>query len=117
MFCVFPLNTEGINNSKPTEGKEPAEQILWTVSNAILEPSQILWGLGLEEGETYRSLFLRVLNRGLIPFRKQVEVPNEKEFACQTAQAYRTGEKAVHVKAFRGSKDGKFRFLIQWKVI
>ena len=112
MFCVFPFNADGINNSKPTEGKEPAEQILWTVSNTVKDPPRILWGLGLEDGDTYRSLFLRVLNRCLIPFRKQVEVPNEKEFACQTAQAYRTGEKAVHVKAFRGSKDGKLRFLI-----
>lgn len=108
MFCVFPFNADGVHISKPAEGKEPAEQIMWTVPNTIMKQSQIAWGLELEAEDTYRSLLLRVLNRCLLPVRKQVEVPNEKEFASQTAQVARKGEKAVHVKAFRGSKDGKF---------
>jgi hypothetical protein len=34
--------------------------------------------------------------------------PDEKGFASAVAQPHRKGEKAVHVKAFRGSKDGMF---------
>lgn len=107
MFCVFPFNADGINNQS-SEDKEPAEQILWTVSNAILKTSQVSGELAIEPDDTHKSLLLRVLNRCLAPFQKQVEVPNEKDFASQTAQVYRKGEKAVHVKAFRGSKDGRY---------
>lgn len=112
MFCVFPFNADGINNKKLSESDEPAEPILWTVSNTILEQSQVAKELTVEAEDTYKSLLLRVLNRCLEPFQKQVEVPNEKEFASQTAQAHKKGEKAVHVKAFRGSKDGMFQFLV-----
>ena len=38
-------------------------------------------------------------------------VPEEKEFASATPEAHRKGEKAFHVKAFRGSKDGFLFFL------
>ena len=111
MFCVFPFNTDGITNTV-SENTQPAEQILWTVPNTILKPSQVSGELAIEAEDTYKSLLLRVLNRRLAPFQKQIEVPNEKEFASQTAQTYRKGEKAVHVKAFRGSKDGRYRFLV-----
>jgi len=33
--------------------------------------------------------------------------PDDAEFASATPEAHRKGEKAYHVKAFRGSKDGK----------
>jgi hypothetical protein len=33
--------------------------------------------------------------------------PNDAEFASATPEAHRKGEKAYHVKAFRGSKDGE----------
>ena len=36
---------------------------------------------------------------------------DEKLFASEQRQAHRPGEKAVHVKAFRGSKDGYLFFL------
>lgn len=113
MFCVFPLNTDGTNNHSSAD-IEPAEQILWTIPNTTLKPSQVSGELIIETEDTYRSLLLRVLNRCLAPFHKQVEVPNEKEFASQTAQVYKKGEKAVHVKAFRGSKDGRSRLLVRW---
>ena len=38
----------------------------------------------------------------------KVQQPNEKDFVSQVIQGHRKGEKAYHVKAFRGSKDGKF---------
>lgn len=103
MFCVIPYNRDGVN-VPPTH-----EQIMWTVPNTLLKPSQVSGKLSVEgEEETYRSLLLRILNKCLQPFQKQVVVPNEKEFMSQAAQVYRKGERAVHVKAFRGSKDGEF---------
>lgn len=33
--------------------------------------------------------------------------PEDAEFASATPEAHRKGEKAYHVKAFRGNKDGK----------
>ena len=41
----------------------------------------------------------------------KLTVPEEKEFASATPEAHRKGEKAFHVKAFRGSKDGFLFFL------
>lgn len=112
-FCVFPLNADGINT--PSDDTVPAEQILWTVPNTTLKPTQVSGELSIESDDTYKSLLIRILNRCMSPFQKQVVVPNEKEFASQTTQAYRKGEKAVHVKAFRGSKDGKYFFPIRSK--
>ena len=39
--------------------------------------------------------------------KAKVLEPEDSEFASQLQQAMRKGEKAYHVKAFRGSKDGK----------
>ena len=41
----------------------------------------------------------------------KIVVPDEKEFASATPEAHRKNEKAYHVKAFRGSKDGFLFFL------
>jgi len=42
---------------------------------------------------------------------KQVITPDEKPFASAIVQSHRKGEKAFHVKAFRGSKEGYLFFL------
>ncbi len=41
----------------------------------------------------------------------KITVPSETEFASATPEAHRKNEKAYHVKAFRGSKDGFLFFL------
>lgn len=88
-FCVLP--------------KQGEDQILFTVPGTTIKPESIKSEspVGLED--TYREVTIRMLNRRL---KKEVIEP-DKEFASQVAQAHRKGEKAVHVKAFRGSKDGK----------
>jgi hypothetical protein len=109
-FCISPLNGGDGINPVSGDGVSAAQQILWTVPNMVLKSTQISGEIAVESEETYRSLLLRVLNGCLGHFGKQVVVPNEKAFASQTTQAYRKGEKAVHVKAFRGNKDGKCIF-------
>jgi hypothetical protein len=49
----------------------------------------------------------RVLNAIMHDNGVKVTLPDEAEFAAAVPESHRKGEKAYHVKAFRGSKDGK----------
>lgn len=92
-FCVFPLHGDGV--TAPSENTSAAEPMLWTA------------GVGsVNNDENYKGLCLRLVNESLRPFGQQVLEPDEKEFVSQDGRPYKTGEKAAHVKAFRGSKDG-----------
>ena len=93
-FCVFPLHGDGI--TVPSERTSAAaEPMLWTA------------GVGtVYNDENYKGFCLRLLNESLRHFGQQVLEPDEKEFVSQEGRPYKTGEKAAHVKAFRGSKDG-----------
>lgn len=102
-FCVFPLHGDGVTVS---ESNSVAEQMLWTVPVTAPKPGTLECEIHAEEEETYKTVLLRLLNECLKRIGKEVIEPNEKEFVSQTVQTYRKGEKAVHVKAFRGSKDG-----------
>lgn len=102
-FCVFPLNGDGVRAS---ESGSEAEQILWTVPITPPKPGTVDSDIHAGDDEPYKSVLLRLLNERLKRNGKEVIEPKEKEFVSQTVQAYRKGEKAVHVKAFRGSKDG-----------
>jgi len=91
-FCVFTDST--------------AEQVLWTVPGNVPKAGIVGSEIHAEPEETYKDILIRLLNERLKSRKARVIVPDEKEFVSQTAQANRKGEKAVHVKAFRGSKDG-----------
>lgn len=103
-FCVFPLHGDGVT---AFENNSTAEQMLWTVPTTTPKPGTFEGGIHAKEQESYKDVLLRLLNERLKRVGKKVIEPNEKEFVSQTVQAYRKGEKAVHVKAFRGTKDGK----------
>ena len=69
---------------------------------------------------SYRTLLIAVLN-SLLPSSKalvsSVEEPKESVFHSILPQSHRKGEKAFHVKAHRGSKEGYLFFLrrgIMW---
>lgn len=108
-FCVFPTNGDGITDA--SDGSTTPEQLLWTVPNATPKPSICSQDISVEEGETYRSVIIKQLNDRLSRHKGHVIEPDTDEFVSGTAQQYRKGEKAVHVKAFRGSKDGFLFFL------
>ena len=80
--------------------------MLWTVSSTAPKPGTFDEVTG-EAEESLKIIVQRLLNKQLKTHDKKVIEPDEKEFVSQTTQAYRKGEKAVHVKAFRGSKDGR----------
>ncbi|KAL8931714.1 MAG: hypothetical protein Q9211_006779 [Gyalolechia sp. 1 TL-2023] len=90
-FCIFPRD------------EEHGEQILFTVPGGKVKPDAIACDEVVDPEESYKDVVTRMLNKTL---KNPVLEPDAKEFVSQVAQAHRKGEKAVHIKAFRGSKDG-----------
>ncbi|KAL8634395.1 MAG: hypothetical protein Q9228_008010 [Teloschistes exilis] len=91
-FCIFTQQSD--------------EQILFTVPGTAIKPEAVSTkDLPISEGEAYKDVTIKMLNKRL---KRKVIQPKEKDFVSQLAQAHRKGEKAVHVKAFRGSKDGTY---------
>ena len=93
-FCVIPQSSN--------------EQMLFTVPGTKIKPELVSTDTKVDPEETYKSLCIKLLNRRL---GTKVMEPDEREFVSQVPQAQRKGEKAVHIKAFLGSKDGMFPFL------
>ena len=99
-FCVFPKSS--------ADGSPPdTEPILWTVPGQVPKPG-IYEGATLDgEGESYKEITKRLVTKGM-KGRLVIE-PDPKDFVSQATQVQRSGAKPVHVKAFRGSKDGTCR--------
>jgi len=111
-FCIFPAYGDGVGS--PPEGTSATEPMVWTVPDTV--PKNVCLGRdGQDEGARnggYKDHVLRLLsnnnnnNTGLGVAGRKVVEPEEKEFASTLVHAHRKGEKAFHVGAFRGSKDG-----------
>ena len=111
-FCVIPVNGNGITDT--SEGVSIPEQILWTVPNTTPKSGLCSDDVKAGSDETYKTITIRLLNERLrrrAGHSSQVIEPDQAEFVSETAQPYKKGDKAVHVKAFRGSKDGFLFFL------
>lgn len=90
-FCIFPTSGD--------------EQLLFSVPSTKIKPGAVQSSDEPIDGEqSYKDVVTKMLNKRLK--KTKVVEPNEKDFASTIVQAHRKGEKAVHVKAFRGSKDG-----------
>ncbi|KAL8966680.1 MAG: hypothetical protein Q9197_005852, partial [Variospora fuerteventurae] len=101
-FCIFPK-----------EGGGGDEQILFTIPGGNVKGDTIHSDMQFSPDESYKDVVMRMMNQRL---KRKISEPNEKEFVSQVAQAYRKGEKAVHAKAFRGSKDG-YLFLLSSGIV
>ncbi|KAL4961433.1 putative negative regulator of DNA transposition (Rtt106) [Aspergillus stella-maris] len=108
-FCVIPRYADGIN--PPPEGESTPEAMVWTVNDGLAKSafSGQRQQIGNGEGETAESLVCQVLNDNISHVR--VVRPDAQEFSSAIPEAHRKGEKAYHVKAFRGSKEGYLFFL------
>ncbi|KAF3491862.1 histone chaperone [Arthroderma uncinatum] len=110
-FCIIPEYKDGITSAP--DGTITFEPMVWTVPDAAPRSAYLGSGTPVVESaslaETYQTYFQSVFNGKL----KHVKVlcPDEKEFASATPEAHRKSEKAYHVKAFRGSKEGYLFFL------
>ncbi|THC87034.1 hypothetical protein EYZ11_013521 [Aspergillus tanneri] len=113
-FCLIPQYGDGIN--PPPDGEPVPESIVWTVADG--PPKAAFSGdgqqLGNNEGETTERLVRQVLNDNLL--QTQVVRPEDKQFVSAMPEAHRKGEKAYHVKAFRGSKEG-YLFLLSTGIL
>jgi hypothetical protein len=103
-FCIIPQYSDGIN--PPPEGEQVFESMVWTVSDGPAKAAFSGNGqqVGTGDGETAEALVRRVLNENLS--HTKVVRPDERQFVSAMPEAHRKAEKAYHVKAFRGSKEG-----------
>ncbi|GAB1731336.1 hypothetical protein NU195Hw_g5210t1 [Hortaea werneckii] len=88
----------------------PCEQVLFTL-NEIAPQEAISAEQKTEEGDTLVSIAERDLGDMLAKYGKKITRPTEEEFASAIPQSHRKGEKAWHVKAHRGTKEGYLWFL------
>jgi len=88
-FCVFP------KSSGEAEGSSAYEPMVWTVPEIKAK----------EAGEGKPNL-RQTMIEAVKAAKRNVLEPDAAEFVSEVQQAYRKGDKAYHVKAFRGSKDG-----------
>ena len=99
-FALFLAGTDG-----------GSDQVLWTVPETVPKSGAISPAPPPSSEQTYRSHLLATINQILAKRRRAITVPMEGEFASQIVQSHRKNEKAYHVKAFRGAKDGFLFFL------
>lgn len=103
-LCIIPQYGDGV--TRPPSGEAVPEAIVWTVPDGPPKTAYSGDGqqLGADSEETAESLIRRMLN-GALTHTKVVR-PDEREFVSAMPEPHRKGEKAFHVKAFRGSKEG-----------
>lgn len=100
IFCLpVPEKTKRQHNFVVIPTSPITEPIIWTV----FEPTKKELDAGANEEPTYTA---GALNKELKSFNKKVVFPNEDQFASAIVQSHRKNEKAFHVKAHRGAKDG-----------
>ncbi|KAF7544163.1 hypothetical protein G7Z17_g10175 [Cylindrodendrum hubeiense] len=111
-YIVFPRGT-----CLPSKTNPPTEEpLVFTVPSTAPKQGTVAGpesGTASAVSDTYKSLFHWALNRHLKPVGNGVDIisANPNKFQSMVKQPHRPNEKAVHVKAFRGSKDGYLFFL------
>ncbi|KAI1474361.1 Rtt106-domain-containing protein [Daldinia eschscholtzii] len=111
-YVLFPRNALSLSKSgTPTE-----DPLLFTVSAGAPKPGSIGGpnaGAASAVSDTYTTLFNWALNKCLQAAGNNVQIvaADPTKFHSKVRQPHRPKEAAVHVKAFRGSKDGYLFFL------
>jgi hypothetical protein len=116
-YVLFPKNSI-ITPTRPAAGTPPTpEPIVFTIPDSAPKPGTIS---GLEAAaaaavsDDFKTLLdWQITARLKAAGRSNLKIveADAKLFASEQKQAHRPGEKAVFVKAFRGSKDGYLFFL------
>ncbi|KAF3070653.1 hypothetical protein GL218_00534 [Daldinia childiae] len=111
-YILFPQNAFSLSKSgTPTE-----DPLLFTVSAGAPKPGSIGGpnaGAASAVSDSYTTLFNWALNKCLQAAGNNVQMvaADPAKFHSKVRQPHRPKEAAVHVKAFRGSKDGYLFFL------
>jgi len=108
-FVVFTNQTIDL---KTGDRATEAEQIVWTMSETAPTNVKAADGFAPLDVDTYVTSAMRSLNVCMKGHGKNVIIPTEQEFASAIPQSHRKGEAAYHVKAHKGSKDGKMTLSI-----
>lgn len=100
-FAVFPKRT-----ALDVTGKA-LEQMVFVMNDAPVSGA-VKFSSGIGEHDTFISVTQRALDAWLNAYGKRVVTPSASEFASSIPQSHRKGEKAYHVRAHRGSKEGNW---------
>lgn len=103
-FVVIPVHGDGVNPlPEHLQGVAP-EPIIWTFEEAT--GKNIIEGEDPGPGPMAEAIHHCLIQAGT---GKEVVFPDADEFASATPESHRKGDKAYHVKAHRGSKEGELR--------
>ena len=90
------------------------EPIVFSVNETLPSAEVVESNLDMvQEDDTYVSVVTRALNKMLTTDGKKIVKPTEAEFTSGVPQPHRKGEKAYHVRAHRGSKEGRSRLSLR----
>ncbi|KAF2728655.1 Rtt106-domain-containing protein [Polyplosphaeria fusca] len=100
-FIVLPIGGDGVNPLPEHLKANPPDPILWTFEEAT--GKNIIEGEDPGPGPMAEAIHHCLIQAGT---GKAVIFPEPEEFESAIVQNHRKGEKAYHVKAHRGSKEG-----------
>ncbi|EED23825.1 negative regulator of DNA transposition (Rtt106), putative [Talaromyces stipitatus ATCC 10500] len=106
-FCIIPKYGDGV--TPVLENASVPDQMVFTIADGPAKAAFTGAGQRVESDENGEVLLRRWLN-DTVGHTKVIR-PDDREFVSATPEAHRKGEKAYHVKAHRGSKDGYLFFL------
>ncbi|KAH7094387.1 hypothetical protein FB567DRAFT_510085 [Paraphoma chrysanthemicola] len=104
-FVIIPTHGDGVNPLPDHLNGVAPEPIIWTFEEAT--------GKNIKEGEDPGpGPIAEAIHHCLIQAGtgKEVVFPDPDEFSSATPESHRKGDKAYHVKAHRGSKEGYLFF-------
>lgn len=103
-FCIIPEYADGV--TPPPQGITTFEPMVFMIPDGPAKAAFDGSGqqTGNEAGESAEALIRKILNQNLTT--TSVVRPDERQFVSAMSEAHRKTEKAYHVKAFRGSKEG-----------
>lgn len=113
-YILFPRNT--VLSSTKSFPPSDFEPLVFTIPASAPKPG-IVGGYASQTAaqvsDSYTSLFHWAINSQLVSVGNdtQIVATDPRVFYSVVRQAHRPNERAVHVKAFRGSKDGYLFFL------
>ncbi|KAI9716049.1 MAG: hypothetical protein M1828_000516 [Chrysothrix sp. TS-e1954] len=106
-FVIIPKTTAPTTHVFTTK----VEPIVFSLPANASAPSNLPNPSQNDSSTSYVDVLQSHLDRYLKSHQKRVTEPSEAKFASSIPQPHRKGEKAHHVKAFRGSKEGYLYFL------
>lgn len=115
-YILFPKDSN-LPPSKPAPGSQPVpEPLVFTVSDTAPKPGSVSGAdsaAASAVSDDYKTLFNWAFGARLHDAHNPVKITEADPalFSSVLRQPQRPSEKAVHVKAFRGSKDGYMFFL------